>query len=124
MELCARRGQRSRRGSGSPAHASVRHHRTISEWPVMAREFAADAAIPPSWLWWLFVAALAVILVAMPHFTDVSLQLDLSIIFVLALLALSMSFLWGYVGILSFGQTIFFGLGGYSYAILALNAGR
>ena len=89
----------------------------------MAREFAADAAAPPSWVWWLFVAALAVVLIAMPNFTDVSLQLDLSIIFVLALLALSMSFLWGYVGILSFGQTIFFGLGGYSYAILALNAG-
>ena len=66
----------------------------------MAREFAADAAIPPRWSWWLFVAALAVILIAMPDFTDVSLQLDLSIIFVLALLALSMSFLWGYVGIL------------------------
>ena len=89
----------------------------------MAREFAADAAIPPRWSWWLFVAALAVTLIAMPDFTDVSLQLDLSIIFVLALLALSMSFLWGYVGILSFGQTIFFGLGGYSYAILALNTG-
>lgn len=87
------------------------------------REFAADAATPPRWWWWLFVAALAFALVAAPQFTDVSLQLDLSIIFVLALLALSMSFLWGYVGILSFGQTIFFGLGGYSYAILALNAG-
>ena len=32
-----------------------------------------------------------------------------------------MSFLWGYVGILSFGQTAFFGLGGYAYAVLALN---
>ena len=89
----------------------------------MAREFAADAATPPSWLWWMFVAVLALALLAVPKFTDVSLQLDLSIIFVLSLLALSMSFLWGYVGILSFGQTIFFGLGGYSYAILALNAG-
>ncbi len=89
----------------------------------MGREFAADAATPPSSFWWVFVAALAVALIAMPFFTDVSLQLDLSIIFVLALLALSMSFLWGYVGILSFGQTIFFGLGGYAYAILSLNTG-
>jgi branched-chain amino acid transport system permease protein len=87
----------------------------------MGREFSADAAIPPRWWWWLFVAALAAALIALPQFTDESLQLDLSIIFVLSLLALSMSFLWGYVGILSFGQTIFFGLGGYSYAILALN---
>lgn len=55
--------------------------------------------------------------------TDAAFQLDTSIIFIFALLALSMSFLWGYGGILSFGQTIFFGLGGYSYAILALNFG-
>ena len=99
------------------------HHRPVPERPVMAREFAADAAIPPRWSWWLFVVALAVALIAVPDFIDISLQLDLSIIFVLALLALSMSFLWGYVGMLSFGQTIFFGLGGYSYAILALNIG-
>ena len=32
-----------------------------------------------------------------------------------------MGFLWGYVGILSFGQTIFFGLGGYAYALCSLN---
>ena len=54
---------------------------------------------------------------------DIALQLDLSIIFILALLALSMSFLWGYAGMLSFGQTAFFGLGGYAYAVLALNFG-
>jgi ABC-type branched-subunit amino acid transport system permease subunit len=89
----------------------------------MGHEFSANAAIAPRWWWWVFVAALAAALVATPFFTDISLQLDVSILFVLALLALSMSFLWGYVGILSFGQTIFFGLGGYSYAILALNAG-
>jgi ABC-type branched-subunit amino acid transport system permease subunit len=32
-----------------------------------------------------------------------------------------MSFMWGYVGMLSFGQTAFFGLGGYAYALLSLN---
>ena len=90
---------------------------------MIVREFASDAATPPRWPWWCFVVGLAFVLIAIPAFTDISLQLDLSILFVLSLLALSMSFLWGYVGILSFGQTIFFGLGGYSYAILALNAG-
>jgi branched-chain amino acid transport system permease protein len=34
-----------------------------------------------------------------------------------------MSFLWGYGGVLSFGQTAFFGLGGYGYTVLALNTG-
>ena len=87
------------------------------------QEFASDAATPPRWWWWLFVAVLAAAVALTPSYTDAALQLDVSIIFVFALLALSMSFLWGYVGILSFGQTIFFGLGGYSYAILSLNAG-
>lgn len=89
----------------------------------MHPEFASDAATPPRWGWWVFVAALAAALVLLPYVIDIALQLNLAIIFVFALLALSMSFLWGYVGILSFGQTIFFGLGGYCYAILALNSG-
>jgi ABC-type branched-subunit amino acid transport system permease subunit len=82
-----------------------------------------DAAKRPGWAWWLFVVVAAVLLVLLPDYIDISVQLDLSIIFVLALLALSMSFLWGYVGMLSFGQTVFFGLGGYSYAVLGLNIG-
>jgi branched-chain amino acid transport system permease protein len=78
----------------------------------------------PAWWWWLFVLAAAVVLLGLPSvIDDISVQLDLSIILVLALLALSMSFLWGYAGMLSFGQTVFFGLGGYSYAVIGLNAG-
>ena len=82
-----------------------------------------DEAKRPGWAWWLFVVVAAAILLVLPDYVDISVQLDLSIIFVLALLALSMSFLWGYVGMLSFGQTVFFGLGGYSYAVLGLNIG-
>ncbi|MFO1056150.1 MAG: branched-chain amino acid ABC transporter permease [Dongiaceae bacterium] len=79
---------------------------------------------PPAWWWWLFVAAGGVVLLGLPSLIDdISVQLDISIILVLALLALSMSFLWGYGGMLSFGQTVFFGLGGYSYAVIGLNAG-
>jgi branched-chain amino acid transport system permease protein len=75
----------------------------------------------PGLLWWLFVAALAAAVVALPYVLDISQMIDVSIILILALLALSLSFLWGYVGILSFGQTAFFGLGGYAFAVTALN---
>lgn len=78
-------------------------------------------------LWWWLAVAVALVLVAVAPYgfiTDISDQIDISILFILALLALSMSFLWGYVGMLSFGQTAFFGLGGYSYAVLALNLGE
>lgn len=89
----------------------------------MTPEFSFTAGQPPKAWWWVLIAAAAVALVMAPYYMDIALVLDLSIIFVFALLALSMGFLWGYAGILSFGQTIFFGLGGYSYAILALNTG-
>ena len=110
-----------------PAIASGRNQLEIPSRPVGAP--AMIAGIPgmappsaaPAWWWWLLVGlATAVLLWLVPRI-DIALQLDLSIILILALLALSMSFLWGYVGILSFGQTAFFGLGGYAYAILALN---
>lgn len=41
----------------------------------------------------------------------------------LAILALSLGLIWGFGGILCFGQTVFFGIGGYAYAIAALNLG-
>ena len=41
----------------------------------------------------------------------------------MALLALSLGLIWGFGGILCFGQTAFFGLGGYAYAVAAINFG-
>lgn len=38
-------------------------------------------------------------------------------------LALGLSLLWGYCGVLSFGQMAFFGLAGYSYGVIAINLG-
>ena len=38
-------------------------------------------------------------------------------------MALGLSLIWGYGGSLSFGQTAFFGIAGYSYGILTINFG-
>jgi branched-chain amino acid transport system permease protein len=38
-------------------------------------------------------------------------------------MALGLSLIWGYGGSLSFGQTAFFGIAGYSYGILTINVG-
>jgi len=40
-----------------------------------------------------------------------------------AVLGLSLSFVWGYAGILSFGQVVFFGFAGYTFGIVSLNLG-
>ncbi len=42
-----------------------------------------------------------------------------SYFFTSAILGLSISFIWGYTGIFSFGQAAFFGIGGYTYGILS-----
>jgi urea ABC transporter permease protein UrtC len=39
-----------------------------------------------------------------------------------ALLGVSLCFIWGYCGILSFGQVAFFGVAGYVFGIVAINA--
>ena len=43
--------------------------------------------------------------------------------FVWVFMALGLSLLWGYTGILSFGQTAFFGLAGYAYGVITINYG-
>ena len=78
----------------------------------------------PKWWWWVFIAALAAFFITMPFHLEIFVILEMSRFFGMAMLALSMGFLWGFSGILSFGQTAFFGLGGYGFAVLALNTGE
>jgi branched-chain amino acid transport system permease protein len=44
-------------------------------------------------------------------------------VLILALLALSFDLVWGYAGIMSFGQALFFGAAGYGVALLARDLG-
>ena len=50
--------------------------------------------------------------------------LQLTVFAAMCILALSLGFVWGYGGILCFGQSAFFGLGAYTYAVTAINAGE
>ncbi|WP_142919860.1 ABC transporter permease subunit [Peribacillus glennii] len=49
--------------------------------------------------------------------------LNLSYFISMVFLTLSLSLIWGYGGIFSFGQAAFFGVGGYFYAIFTMNSG-
>jgi len=49
--------------------------------------------------------------------------INLTTAIALAILALSLGLIWGYGGILCFGQTAFFGIGAYAYTIAAINFG-
>lgn len=48
---------------------------------------------------------------------------DLTLYAIFGILAMSLGFVWGFGGILCFGQAAFFGLGAYAYAITAINTG-
>jgi urea ABC transporter permease protein UrtC len=68
-------------------------------------------------------AAGLVLLFGLPSVLDDFGLIQITIYIVMAILALSLGFIWGYGGILCFGQAAFFGLGAYTYAIAAINMG-
>jgi branched-chain amino acid transport system permease protein len=69
------------------------------------------------------VAAVALAIGLLPGQLDLFTLMQLTLFAAMSLLSLSLAFIWGFGGILSFGQTAFFGLGGYAYAIAAINFG-
>ena len=58
-----------------------------------------------------------------PRFAELDIVLELTVYMVMAILSLSLALIWGYGGILCFGQSAFFGLGAYTYAIAMFNLG-
>ncbi|WP_458323649.1 branched-chain amino acid ABC transporter permease [Roseobacter sp. A03A-229] len=66
-------------------------------------------------------AIAAVAILTAPLYVDLFQIMQLTVFAAMAVLALSLGFIWGYGGILCFGQTSFFGLGAYTYAVAAIN---
>jgi branched-chain amino acid transport system permease protein len=71
---------------------------------------------------WIELGLLALALV-LPLFLDDFWVLFTTRVLILGLLALSFDLVWGYAGILSFGQALFFGMAGYCTALLATKLG-
>jgi branched-chain amino acid transport system permease protein len=59
----------------------------------------------------------------LPGLVDDFTLIQLTIYAVMAILGVSLGFIWGFGGILCFGQAAFFGLGAYTYAIAVINMG-
>lgn len=64
------------------------------------------------------LAGAAVCVLLLPFAVDVH---TATLLAVYAMLALSLGFIWGFGGILCFGQAAFYGLGAYTYALAAIN---
>lgn len=70
------------------------------------------------------VAAIIVALVLMWLMPLLISTYTLTILIIYGMLGLSLGLIWGFGGILCFGQAAFFGLGAYTYAIAAINMGE
>jgi ABC-type branched-subunit amino acid transport system permease subunit len=63
------------------------------------------------------------LLFLLPGLVDDFTLIQMTIYAVMAILGVSLGFIWGFGGILCFGQAAFFGLGAYTYAIAVINMG-
>jgi branched-chain amino acid transport system permease protein len=74
-------------------------------------------------LWLISVMVLAAGMAAVPGFVDVYNLSTVRDALIFGIFALSLDFLWGKVGIMSFGHATFFGLGAYGTAIVTIKLG-
>ncbi len=73
----------------------------------------------------VLLSAVVVMLLAMWLSGTIELYtlLSLTVFVVMGILALSLAFIWGFGGILCFGQAAFFGLGAYTYSVAVIDWG-
>lgn len=76
------------------------------------------------WVEGLIVLVAVAAIVLVPQLLELYFVINATIYVSMAILALSLALIWGFGGILCFGQAAFFGLGGYTYAIAAINFGN
>lgn len=74
------------------------------------------------WFWSAFIAVLGVLLLY-PLFASAYDVGNFAYFFIWVFMALGLCVMWGYGGIMSFGQTFFFGVSGYAYGVIAIDLG-
>jgi len=72
---------------------------------------------------WIIFSSVLIYLFVFPLFGSLYSILNWSYFFLHLGVSLGLSLLWGYLGVLSFGQMAFFGIAGYTYGIVAINLG-
>jgi branched-chain amino acid transport system permease protein len=72
---------------------------------------------------WCSFAIVVLVLAAAPTFAEFFIVNNLAYFLLWTFMALGLSLIWGHAGILSFGQTAFFGLAGYGYGVISINLG-
>ena len=86
----------------------------------LARRFEGPNTVGASREYWIGFAVAVLALVALPLVSGGTGN-QFSLFLVLGLLGLSLSLVWGYAGVLSFGQVVFFGFGAYTFGVVSIN---
>ena len=74
-------------------------------------------------LFWAVFGVIVAVAALIPQFVNAFVVSNLAYFLLWVFMALGLSLIWGYAGILSFGQTAFFGLAGYTYGVISVNLG-
>lgn len=74
-------------------------------------------------LWTMGALSFALVF-GVPAVVETFALIDFTLFIAMAILSLSLAFVWGFGGILCFGQSAFFGLGAYTYAVAVINMGE
>lgn len=77
-----------------------------------------------SWKFWIAAVLVFAAALIYPMFSDPYDVGNAAYFLLWVFMALGLCLMWGYGGLLSFGQTFFFGIGGYGYGILQINLGH
>ncbi|MEJ8572357.1 ABC transporter permease subunit [Microbaculum marinum] len=72
---------------------------------------------------WISFAVFCLVAIAYPFFADPYDVGNFAYFLLWIFMAMGLSIMWGYTGMLSFGQTFFFGIGGYGYGVLSILMG-
>jgi branched-chain amino acid transport system permease protein len=104
----------------------------VSGWGGLMTESTPMAALAVSRPWrasfgWQKLPIMELIVLSIAAFLPLVLQDYLTVyatrVLILCLFALSFDLVWGYAGIMSFGQAVFFGSAGYGVALIARDLG-
>ncbi|MEQ8967854.1 MAG: branched-chain amino acid ABC transporter permease [Azospirillaceae bacterium] len=87
----------------------------------LAARFNGPQTLGRSRPFWLGLAAVVLFALSYPLWGEPYGVANKAYLMTWVFLGLSVCLLWGYTGIVSFGQTAFFGLAGYSYGVMAIN---
>ncbi len=75
-------------------------------------------------VFWVSAALVLAATLVYPAFADPYDVGNFGYFFIWIFMALGLCVMWGLCGMLSFGQTFFFGIGGYAYGVLAIDLGN